>query len=194
MYTPYVRISNGNNPYTTLDATARNPLGSIYAAPVNEGLAVTTKGYGAQPVIKYVYYNSTTNPTPVAFPAPVYWTDESFTTVSGNAAEAFTTTGLVAVAGYLLPNTASISGLTAAQLNQSYCFIQIGGLLVGGYAPGSTAIGDTIIGIASGNFVAARLGAGTAATSRPFGTALTAIASGVADILLGGSYSTFWGS
>lgn len=193
MYTPYPRLSTGSV-LTQLDTVALNPLGCIWSPPANQALPSSTAGFGAQPVYKYVKYTSTTNPAPVAFPAPVVFTDTSFTVVSGNAAEAFTVTGLVGIAGYLLPNTASFSGLTNVILNNSYCWIQIGGYLGGAYVPASTAIGDNIVGIATGNFVAGRVAAGTAATSRPFGVALSAIASGVANVLLGGSYSTFFGS
>lgn len=192
---PYVRITTGNL-FTTLDPTARNPLGIIYVPPVAQTLATTTKGYGAQPVVKYVYYNSTTNPNPVAAPAPVYYTDESFTTVSGNSAEAYSTTGTVSVAGYLMPNSTSISGLTAAQLNQSYCFIQIGGLLVGAYAPTAVTgagIGATIIGTATGNWTSSTVAVATYPGARYFGVQLTAIASSACDVLVAG-LSTNWGS
>jgi hypothetical protein len=192
MYTPYVRISTGN-PYTVLDTVARNPVGSIYSPPVNESLPLSTKGLGAQPVYKYVYYNSTANPAPVAAPAPVYWTDETFTTVSGVATEALSVTLGVCIAGYLLPNSTAISGLTAAELNQSYCFIQIGGLLVGAYAGGSAgAVGDVISGAATGNwsYTAATT---VAATNKILGIQLTAQASSTFDVLVGG-YQTFWGS
>ena len=54
MYTPYVRITNGN-PYTVLDAAAKNPLGAVYAPPVTQSLPTTTNGIGAPAVMKYVY-------------------------------------------------------------------------------------------------------------------------------------------
>lgn len=197
MYTPYFRISSGFNPQTTLDNTPKNALGSIYSPPVNEGLAVTTKGYGAQPVFKYVYYNSTTNPTPVAAPAPVYYTDESFTTVSGNAAESYSNgTGAtgVAIAGYLMPNTTALTGLTAAQLNQSYVLIQIAGLLVGAYAPTTATgpgVGSLIVGSASGNWASTVITTTTAL--RVLGVQWTAIASSACDVLVSG-LQPFWGS
>lgn len=193
MYTPYVRISTGN-PYTVLDSTARNPVGCIYSAPVNENLPLSTKGLGAQPVMKYLYYNSTSNPAPVAAPAPVYYTDESFTTVSGDAAEAFYTTNGACIAGYLLPNTTAISGLTNTQLNQSYVWVQIGGLLVGAYAPTTTtaaAPGNVIAGLAVGNWASVVNSSNTG--QRGLGIQWTAIASSACDVLVAGA-QTFWGS
>jgi hypothetical protein len=193
MYTSYPRVTSGNF-QTTLDNSPLNNIGAIYSPPPTSGAPLSTKGLGAQPVCKYLFYKSTSQPAPVAVPAPVYYVDESFTTVSGNAAEAFTVTGLPMVAGYLLPNTTAFPSLTAAILQSTYVWVQVGGLLVAGYAPAATAVGDSIIGIATGNFVAGRVAAGTAATSRPFGTALTAVSGGTADILLGAAQTTFWGS
>lgn len=199
MYQQYVRIANGFSVYTTLDTVARNPIGSIYSPPVNQNLPLSTKGLGAQPVYKYILYKSTTNPAPVAAPAPVYYTDESFTTVSGNAAEAFFTTNGACIAGYLLPNTTAISGLTAGTagtptLNNSYCFIQIAGLLVGAYAPTTVtagAQGNIIAGLATGNW--ASVVNTTNAGNRSLGIQFTAIASSACDVLVAGN-NTFWGS
>jgi len=193
MYQQYIRITSGNV-QTTLDSVAKNPVGSIYSPPANLGAPLSTKGLGAQPVYKYVYYNSTSNPAPVAAPAPVYYTDESFTTISGNAAEAFYTTNGACIAGYLMPNTTALSTLTAAQLNQSYCFIQIGGLLVGAYAPTTVtagAAGNVIAGLATGNW--ASVVNTTSAGYRALGVQWTAIASSACDVLVGG-HTTFWGS
>jgi hypothetical protein len=195
MYQPYIRISTGN-PYTVLDTVAKNPVGCIYAPPVNQNLPLTTKGFGAQPVLKYVYYASTTNPTPVAAPAPVYWTDESFTTVTGNAAEAYSAgVGVagVAIVGYLLPNTVAIAGLTALELNDSYVFIQIGGWLGGAWAPtaGTSAIGNYITGLATGNWASSAAAPPT--TGRMLGVEYSAVVGSVCDVLLGG-IGTFWGS
>lgn len=201
MYTPYVRISNGSI-QSTLDSVARNPVGSIYSPPANLGAPLSTKGLGAQPVYKYVLYSSTSNPAPVAAPAPVYYTDESFTTVSGNAAEAYSAgTGItgLAIAGYWMPNTTAISGLTnaasatAPQVNQSYGFMQIGGLLAGAWAPtaGAAGIGNFITGLAAGSW--ATTSAVTILAGRQLGIQWSVVVNGLCDILVGG-YQTFWGS
>jgi hypothetical protein len=142
--------------------------------------AANPSGIGG--VFMLVTYKSTAQPAPIAYPAPVYWTDETFTTVSGVSTES--QFGLSGIAGYLMPNTTSISGLTAAQLQGSQVYIQISGTIFGASAPGSTVAGDWIIG-AAGNFLPARVAAGTAPGYRPLGVAITAVASSVADMLLG---------
>ena len=202
MYTPYIRITTGNV-QTVLDNVAKNPIGCIYSPPVNMGAPLTTKGLGAQPVFKYVYYNSTSNPMPVAAPAPVYYTDETFTTVSGNAAEAYSAgTGItgVAIAGYWMPNTTSITGLsnvtsaTTQQVNQSYGFIQIAGFLAGAWAPTTATgpgIGSFITGLAAGSW--ASVVNTTIIAGRQLGIQFSAIASSVCDVLVAG-YTPFWGS
>lgn len=192
MYQPYVRVSSGNV-QTTLDSTERNPVGCLYSPPANMGSPLSTVGLGAQPVYKYVYYNSTTNPNPVAAPAPVYYTDESFSTVSGNAAEAFYTTSGACIAGYLMPNSTAVSGLTNTELNQSYCFIQVAGLLAGAYAPTTqtaAAQGNYIYGATTGNFASI---VNSSIVGRVLGVQWTAIAASKCDVLVGG-YQSFWGS
>lgn len=190
MYNPFPRVSTGNM-LTVLDATARNPVGSIWSPPTNLGLPLSTKGLGAQPVVKYLYYNSTTNPTPVAGPAPVYYTDETFTTVSGNAAEAFITVNGCCLAGYLLPNTTSISGLTAAELNTSYVFVQTGGLVTAAWGPtsGTLGIGLAIGAATTGNWASI----GTATLPKIAGYQMTVAASSLCDVLVC-SNGPFWGS
>ncbi len=192
MYTPYVRISTGN-PYTVLDASAKNALGALYSPPAPEGLVTTTNGFGAQPVMKYVLYNSTANPAPVGAPAPVYWIDETFTAVSGVESEGL---GVNFVAGYLLPNTTVISGLTATELNESYVWIQVGGFIGAAIVPASTAKGDAIIGKA-GNWTNDRIAAGSAILNKIMGFAASAAATFgalyTADIQMGAP-GCFWGS
>lgn len=195
MYTPYVRFANFQ---TQLDASQTNTLGAIYSPPANS-TGVVGAGYGAQPVYKYVYYNSTSNPAPEIAPAPVYFTDETFTVVSGDASEAYNLSGSpagAAIAGYLGPNTTAYSGLTAAILNDSYCWIQIGGLLVGGFEPTTqtaTGLGNPIYGLGSGNWTS-DVDTSVAAGSRAVGVQWSTISGGVCDILLGGYNTTFWGS
>lgn len=194
MFTPYVRFgTSGGNPNVQLDATAQNPLGTVYAPPIATNVATTTKGYGSQPLLRYVQYNSTSNPAPVAWPAPVYWLDETYTAVTSVQTEALggagATAGLNSIAGYLLINTTNYgSTLTATLLNTGYVWIQTGGFLAGAAVAASTAIGDAVIGITGANWVPGRTAEGTAPPVRPFGWALTAVASSVADIWLDCDY------
>jgi hypothetical protein len=113
-------------------------------------------------------------------PAPVYWTDNTFTTVTGITTEGIggTTLGLNFPAGYLMVNYASAPKLTLAQLLGGYVFVQVAGYLKGAYTSGTTApgIGSNIIPVA-GIFSANSLAAGTAPTYRPFGRQLTALVS-----------------
>lgn len=200
-YLPYARVSSGNV-QTTLDSSAKNTLGGLYAVPApfpttavfSTTSGSSTSGYGAPPIFKYVYYNSTTNPTPVAAPAPVYYTDESFTTVSGNAAEAYFTTQGACVAGYLMPNTTAYSGLTSTILNQSYCWIQVAGFLSGAYNPTTSTNpgqGSLITGLTTGNWASQVIN--TATALKVLALQWTAIANSVCDVVVNGD-TTFWGS
>jgi hypothetical protein len=198
LYGAYQRITTGNV-RTTIDSSTvplngppRQPLGTIYSPPINVGLATTT-GQGAPPIYKYVQYQSTANPAVVAAPAPVYYTDETFTVVSGVFTESFLGAA-GSIAGYLMPNSTDYSGLTAALLNGNWVWIQIGGYLKGAYAPtaGTNAVGTTIIG-STGNWTSTAVAVGTAPSSRVLGMELTAVASAACDVLVG-TYSTFWGS
>ena len=207
MYTPYYRVMTGNVA-TTLDPTARNVVGSIYSPPPSSSAVfsttagASTAGFGAQPVYKYVYFYDAADLTESmqAAPAPVYYIDESFTTVTGNAADAYYTTGGACVAGYLMPNTTALgTSNTAAQwytqLLQSYVFIQIGGLLQGALQPSTrtgAGTGSYITGLATGEW-ASLVNTSVATSSRILGIQWTAIASGLCDVLVGG-YTSFWGS
>jgi hypothetical protein len=164
---------------------AYNTLGQAYLLPVVPGQLSTAKGQGAPLVVRYVRYNSTANPAPLAYPAAVYWTDETFTTVSGVFSEGNPagTGNLNSLAGILLPNSTSISGLTATQLNGNYVFIAVSGFVSGVAVPAATAIGDSLAGV-SGNFLLQRTASGTAPISRRLLQALTAISGSSADCLV----------
>jgi hypothetical protein len=137
--------------------------------------------YGAPAIYVLVYYKSTAQPAPTSAPAPVYWTDATYTTVSGVQSEALI--GLNGIAGYMMVNTTSYSGLTATLLQGALVLIQVAGHLVGGVSPASIVAGDYIIG-ASGNWTPARVAQGTAPGYKTFGVAETAVASGLCNILL----------
>jgi hypothetical protein len=215
MYAPYVRL---NNPQTQLDLTAKNALGTIYAPPwgaytptgsgpvFSTTVSLSTSGYGAPPIFKYVYFYdaSALTGTLQAAPAPVYWMDNSFTTITGNAADAYSAATIVSPAGYLMPNTTALgTSQTAAQwyaqLSQSYVWIQIGGFLSQAVAPSTqttAAIGNPIYGLTTGSWVSAVgsvANASTANASRYFGLQWSAIASSLCDVMVNGD-SCFWGS
>lgn len=208
-YLPYARISTGNV-QTTLDATAKNPVGGLWAPPVpypttatfSATAGVSTPGYGAPPIFKYVYFYDAAALTGTAqiAPAPVYYIDESFTTVTPNAADAYFTTGGAAVAGYWMPNTTALgTSNTAAQwyaqFIQSYGWIQIAGFLPGALEAttvGSNAQGNYIEGLATGSW-ASTTNVALQTSGRILGIQWSVAAGGVYDVLVGG-YQSFWGS
>jgi hypothetical protein len=198
----YPVITTGN-PYTTIDTYntavinngALNPLGSHYFWPPLNPASIVTKGIGAQAMIAYVQYKSTSNPNLIASPGIVYWVDNTFTTVTGVSSEsAF---GINGVAGYLLLNTTNYPGsLTGAALalllNPSggsaagnFCWIQTGGYVIGARSAASVAAGDFLIGSTT-TFNPARMVANTAPTNRVVGMAVTAVSSNLSDVLLSG--------
>lgn len=161
---------------------AYNLPGQAYLAPVSTFGLLGQKGQGAPLVVRYVRYNSTANPALVAAPAPVYWTDETMTTVSGAGSEA--AFGIASLAGWLLPNTTSVSGLTAAGLNGNWCFIAVSGFIPGAISITSAAAGGVLIGNTGANFTPATIAPGTAITTPSFARVLTAVSGGLSDILV----------
>jgi len=154
--------------------------GQRYAG-LSVGSNVASNPFGAPAIYMLVKYLSTGNPAPVNGPAPVYWTDATYTTVTGVESES--ALGLNGIAGYLQLNTTALPSLTATLLNGSLCFIQVAGLVINAIAPAATVAGDWIIG-AAGNFTPARVAQGTAPGYSTFGKAQTAYANGLCNILL----------
>ncbi len=145
-----------------------------------------TNPSGSPAIFMLVEYTSIGKPSPVTGPAPVYWVDNTFTTVTGVESEALL--GLSGAAGYLMPNTTDISGLTDAMLEGSQCIIQVAGYLKGAYGPtgGSAGVGNLIV-AASGNWVTNGVAVSNSTggvSSRSFGVQMTAISSGLCDVLV----------
>jgi len=180
---PYIAaptVANLGDPYATNNG-AVNPLGA--SMWVQDTLSTSTT-YQAWKKFTYVRLNATTPPTHWGGPgAPVYWKDETFTVVTMVGSEGLANNNMVA--GYLLNSDANLT-------NGNYIFIQTFGPLVGAIVPASTAIGDAIIGKQTSatvsissvtyTFYADRTAKDTAPTDKVCAWALTAIASGVADI------------
>lgn len=144
---------------------------------------------GAPAIFELVQYLSTSattlaNLTTFGAPAPVYWTDNTFTTVTAVSTEGL---GLNFVAGYMMLNVISAPSLTIAQLLGAQIFVQVGGYLKGAYAPtsGTAGIGNWIVPVA-GTGTSANVVAGTAPGYRTLGVQLTAIAAGLCDVLVSG--------
>jgi hypothetical protein len=187
---PLLQIDTGN-PRTFLYNASLSPisiyagqgenqvLGQRYSDVVNKSAA---NPGGSPAIYMLVKYQSTGNPAPVAGPAPVYWTDNTFTTVTGVNSEAFVGGNLLA--GWLLPNTTDMPSLTNALLNGSQCLIQVAGYCKGAYAPTTTgAVGATVSGSA-GNWTSTGTAQGTAPLMASFGIQLTAAAGGLCDMLI----------
>lgn len=156
-------------------------LGQRFFAVTN---ATPTNPSGCPAIYMLVQYASTAKPAPVAGPAPVYWTDNTFTTVTGVFTEALLAAN--GVAGYLMPNTTDITGLTAAMLQGAQVLIQVGGYLKAAWGPtaGTPGAGNAITG-STGNFTSTATAAGTAPVNGVLlGIQMTAIGSGLCDILV----------
>lgn len=164
---------------------AFNPIGGSYIIP--SAIASGSAGSGAALIVKYVRYNSTSNPNCVGGPAVVYWADETYQVVTGKFSESYSTsTGDAnSVAGFLLINTVN-SGKTGAALatalNGNFTFIAIGGFVAGCAVPASTAIGDLMTG--TGDFVLTRTATGTWTTTIPVGLSRGAVSGGLADMIV----------
>lgn len=134
---------------------------------------------------------TTANLTTAAAPAPVYWTDNTFTTVTGITTEGIggTTLGLGFPAGFMMLNTVSLPGLTAANLLGAQILIQVGGFLSQAYMlnTANAGIGSWIVPVA-GTLSSAFIAAGSTTTYQPFGrqmSVLSAITTGLVDVLVG---------
>jgi hypothetical protein len=88
-----------------------------------------------------VRYNPTTSETIQAGPALVYWKDETFTTVTPLAAEAFAgaTSAANSIAGWLLYNTTTLASAAASLINGNFCWIAVGGFVPGAFISSGAA-------------------------------------------------------
>ena len=189
------------DPYTTTGPYAStngalNPLGSLWflPAPSYSGSNLSTgEGYAAGLWVKYVLYKSTGNPAMKSGPAPVYYTDNTFSTVSGTFSEGVMASKSGSCAGWLLPNTGSVTGVgvgtavSATILNNggngSYVFIGLQGYVPSAYlAAGS--VSNRVYG--SGDFATTGVAIDGGATYSDFyfiGTVLDTVSSNIAGVL-----------
>lgn len=142
--------------------------------------------YGAPAIFQLVQYLSTSavttaNLTTAGAPAPVYWTDNTFTTVTGILSEALNGSAQYS-AGYLMLNTVSLPTLTGAMLLGAQVFVQVAGYLKAAWGPTTTPSINNWISGSAGTFTST--GAATAPTVRPFGVQMTAAAAGLTDVLV----------
>jgi hypothetical protein len=187
---------------------ALNPPGSLWFVPQpsQSGTALgivsgaaSSAGYGSGLWVKYVLYRSTNNPAMRSGPAPVVWTDESFTTVSGSFSEGIVATNSVSAAGWLLVNTGSVtnvgvgSAITATILNNgghlsstyvggSWVFIGVQGFIPSCYLSGGT-IGQRLY--MSGDFAVSGItGDGSSySDSNIIGLSVATISNNIGDVM-----------
>lgn len=158
-------------------------LGQRYFGVTSTSLSNPAGAPAVLMLVQYLATSATTTGNLQAGPAPVYWTDSTFTTVSGISTEsAF---GLNGIAGYMLVNTTDLPSLTAAQILGGQLLIQVAGYLMGAFAPasGTAGIGNAVVG-AAGTFASASVVAGTAPGYRTLGYQASAVASGLCNMIV----------
>lgn len=118
-------------------------------------------------------------------PAPVYWTDQTYTTVSGIKSEGFAGAGnFNDIAGYWMPSYPSLPNLTLPQLLGGWGLVMVAGVLQAAYGPTATANLNSFITGANGAFQSAGIVAGTAPGYRTFGIQTSAVAAGLCNVLV----------
>jgi hypothetical protein len=110
----------------------------------------------------------------------VYWKDETFTTTTGLASEAFS--GINNIAGWMLYNTTTTSAAVATDINGNFCWIQVGGLLVGAWVTAAAAADASIYGASSTFGATGTTAANTAPPNKVAGWSLAAAASNLVDL------------
>jgi hypothetical protein len=162
-----IQVSTGNvrTALDKFDSTmpnnaARNPLG----APYFDNAVSAAAPNGIPTKYRYVRYNSTANAAVQANPAAVWWTDNTFTTVTGTKSESWG--GQSSFAGVLMLNSTDLTTLTATILNGNYCFIAVAGYVKAVVSPAAAA-GDQLFASATdwttnGGFTKVTVGAATA--------------------------------
>jgi hypothetical protein len=186
--TPYNAAQQNNG--------APAPPGSIYfipAAAQNTNTLASAVGYASGLWVKLVLYKSTANPAVKTGPAPVYYVDETFTTVSGKFTEGIisTTGSSMAFAGWLLPNAGTVAGIgagstlfTATTLNNgglgSWVYIGLQGFIPSAYL---AAGAQTNMVYGSGDFAVSAVAlAGTAPAQKLAAWVWGAVTSNIGDI------------
>jgi hypothetical protein len=160
-------------------------LGQRYCSVTN---ATAANPYGAPAIYELVKYLSTSalttaNLTTFGGPVPVWWTDNTFTTVTAISSEALS---LNIPAGYMVLNIVDLPTLTAAMVLGAQLLVQVGGYLKGAYmsaSAGTAGIGNFIEPYA-GTGTTQSVAAGTPLGYNKFGTQLTAISAGLCDVLV----------
>jgi len=169
------------------------PPGSVSFVPSpSQGTnsLASSAGYGSGLWVKLVLYKSSANPAVQTGPAPVYYVDETFTTVSGVFSEGIVsaTGSSSSIAGWLLPNSGTVAGIgagttafTATVLNNggngSWVYIGLAGFIPKAYLAAG-AVNNSLTG-ASGNWTVAV----TTGVLRPCAYVWGTVTSNIGDII-----------
>lgn len=181
------QVTTGNfqttvDPYVTGFAGYPNNPGerAIPGAAYYDSTGSNSNPWGAPGKYRYVRYYDTQNTalTNLTAPAPVYWTDTTFTAVTPLAAQS--PGNINGIAGLLMPNTTAIPGLvlsgaTASQtnLNGNWVWICVGGYVSGvkGLVTATTIVAGDVITGSTTAFTSVHSAIGTAAPNRILGYA-----------------------
>jgi len=173
------------------------PPGSVYFIPSpsqNTNALASSVGYASGLWVKLVLYKSTGNPAVKTGPAPVYYTDATFSTVSGTFSEGVQASKSVSAAGWLLPNSGTVAGIgagttafTATLLNNgglgSWVYIGLQGYIPSAYLAAGAA-SNRVYG--SGDFATTGVAADGASTYSDFyfiGTVMQTVSSNIAGVM-----------
>jgi len=186
------QVTSGNfqttvDPYVSGYAGYPNNPGerAIPGAAYYDSTGTNSNPWGVPGKYRYVRYYDTANSgagtalTNLTAPAPCYWADNTFTTVTPIYNQG--TWGPNSVAGLIMPNTTAITGLVVSgattgqtNLNGNYIWICVGGFVANAVGVASIGAGASIIGstaaftpgyVAPGSFTYRVLGFATNAVS-----------------------------
>ena len=162
-------------------------LGQRYVGNTNTSASNPSGSPAIYQLVQYLSTSAltTANLTTANGPIPVYWTDNTFQTVTAISTEAFATAPLAFPAGYMVVNVVDLPTLTAAQVLGAQLLVQVAGYCKAAYGPGqgSVGIGSWIEGYA-GVGQTTGIAAGSSPTYQPFGRQLTALSSVNCDVLV----------
>lgn len=177
---------------------ALNIPGGVYAIPTPSSSGSTlasAKGYGSYTIVKYCLYLAASNPAMVTGPAPVYYTSETFTQVSGMDADAIAgaTTAPSMVAGWLPLNTGSVAGVgigsavSATILNNnnlgSWVFIILSGFIPSAYLAAGAQGGQLSASAAATTaFSTTTVAPGSSPINKIIGYVVSTVSSNIGDV------------
>lgn len=185
------QVTSGNfqttvDPYVSGYAGYPNNPGerAIPGAAYYDSTGTYSNPWGVPGKYRYVRYYDSANSgagtalTNLTAPAPCYWTDNTFTTVTPIYSQSW---GINGLAGLIMPNTTAITGLVVSaattgqtNLNGNYIWICVGGFVSSVVGISGIGAGDAIIG-STGAFTPGKISAGTQFTYRVLGFATNAV-------------------